>query len=203
MDVGDLTQAQQKVLRFVFRKISVGEASPSFGEIAAHFGYRSRMAAHKHVQALERKGYLKRTGDARGLRLREKAWQLFGIPILGKIPAGKSASEAEFLGALTPFDLYPQGEGHFALEVSGRSMARAGILPNDYVIVCQDVETRSGDIVVAQVDELHGDATVKRLAEREGQRWLDPESDDPSIEPIALNGGRILGKVVRVHCEVP
>ncbi len=52
MDAGDLTEAQQKVLRFVFRRISVGEASPSFGEIAAHFGYRSRMAAHKHVQAL-------------------------------------------------------------------------------------------------------------------------------------------------------
>ena len=203
MDVGDLTQAQQKVLRFVFRRISVGEASPSFGEIAAHFGYRSRMAAHKHVQALERKGYLSRTGDARGLRLREKAWALLGVPILGRIPAGKPASEAEFLGALTPYDLYPQGEGHFALRASGRSMARAGILPNDYVIVRQDVETHPGDIVVAQVDEVYGDATVKRLAARHGELWLEPESDDLSINPIPLNGGQILGKVVRVHREVP
>lgn len=202
MDFDDLTPTQQKVLTFIFRKVSVGEPVPSFGEIADRFGHRSRRAAYKHVEALERKGYLRMTGDVRGLRLREKAWQLLGIPILGKIPAGKPASEAEFLGALTPFDLYPQGEGHVALRVAGRSMVRAGIFPNDYVIVRRDVETHSGDIVVAQVDDLHGDATVKRLAERNGELWLEPESDDPSLEPIALNGGRIIGKVVRVHREL-
>lgn len=202
MDFGDLTRAQHRVLQFIFRKASVGEPAPSFGDIADRFGHRSRRAAYKHVLALERKGYLVRTGDARGLRLRTKAWQLLGIPILGRIPAGKPASEAEFLGALTPYDLYPQGEGHVALRVAGRSMVRAGIFPNDVVIVRRDVETQPGEIVVAQTDDLHGDATVKRLAERNGELWLDPESDDPSLAPIALNGGRIIGKVVRVHREL-
>lgn len=48
----------------------------------------------------------------------------------------------------------------FFLQVSGHSMAGAGILDGDYVVVDRSLSAKAGDIVVA---ELGGEFTLKRL----------------------------------------
>ena len=72
-------------------------------------------------------------------------------------------------------------------------MLNAGILPGDLAVVRRQQTARSGDIVVALLED---EATVKRLSLRNGQVWLLPENDD--YEPIDGNEAVVLGKVVAV-----
>ena len=58
------------------------------------------------------------------------------------------------------------------MRVQGKSMAGAGVLDGDHVVVDRSVIARPGHIVVALV---HGDRTLKRLQRRGGRLWLTPE----------------------------
>ncbi len=195
MDQPPLTPKQHDVLAFVFQGVRGAGRPPTLHEICAHFGFASDRAARDHLKALERKGYLRRAGVARGIELVwERVWRLFGIPILGRVPAGKPGlAEAEFVGALSPDDVYPTGPGLFALEGRGERMKDAGILPGDRVIVREGAEASPGEIVVALIDD---EATIKFLAERKGKRYLEPAN--PDYGPIELNGGKIVGRVIQV-----
>ena len=84
----------------------------------------------------------------------------------------------------------------FGLRVRGESMTGAGILPGDIVIVRQQAEAVSGDIVVALVGD---EATIKRFSLRRGQIELHPEN--PAFAPIIPGSDecRVLGKVVEVR----
>ena len=75
-------------------------------------------------------------------------------------------------------------------------MRDAAILSGDVVVVHRQPETRSGDIVVALVDD---EATVKRLKLRAGKIELHPAN--PAFDPIVPdpNAVQILGKVVEVR----
>ena len=72
-------------------------------------------------------------------------------------------------------------------------MLNAGILPDDLVVVHQQQDARSGEIVVALLED---EATVKRLRRKDGQVWLMPEND--AYSPIDGRNATILGKVSAV-----
>lgn len=202
MDLGDLTQRQSRVLRYIVDGVRKRGRAPTFREIRNRFGYASDNAVTRHLKALEAKGYITRRGAPLGLQVNwDRVWDVLGVPILGRVPAGAPRlAEAEFRGSLAPDDVYPAEAGVFALEVQGESMTGEGIRPGDLVIIREDVETRIGDIVVALVEDYDEEATVKKLAKRNGEYYLDPAN--PAYEPIKLNGGRIIGRVIRVIREL-
>ena len=72
-------------------------------------------------------------------------------------------------------------------------MRDAGILPGDLVVVHQQPDANSAEIVVALFED---EATVKTLRRKDGHIWLMPEN--PEYEPIDGDGCSILGKVVAV-----
>ena len=84
----------------------------------------------------------------------------------------------------------------FALRVRGESMTGVGILPGDVVIVRRQPIAKSGEIVVALVEN---DATVKTFKPR-GQR-VELRPENPAFESIVLEAGAvvILGKVIEVR----
>lgn len=55
-----LTRRQAALYDFVLDEIATRRAAPSFAEIAENFGYRSLATVHEHLQALERKGWIRR-----------------------------------------------------------------------------------------------------------------------------------------------
>lgn len=202
---GDLTERQFQVLRFLFRFWRRRGKPPTIAEICGHFGFASTRSAFDHLRALERKGYIDRVLGSRGIEIREKVWELFGLPILGRVPAGEPRlADAEFLGVMTPDDFYPQEEGLVVVKVQGESMVGAGILPGDYVVVREQPTADPGDIVLAAAREEAGEGevevTVKRLARRDGELYLEPANE--RYEPIPLDGGRILGVVIKVHRDL-
>jgi len=82
----------------------------------------------------------------------------------------------------------------FFVRVAGESMAGAGILPGDILVVDRSAAARDGCVVVAALD---GEFTVKRLRRRDGRAWL--AAAHPGYPPIALDPegeGQILWGVV-------
>jgi DNA polymerase V len=61
----------------------------------------------------------------------------------------------------------------FFVRVQGESMLKAGIHPNDILVVDRSIEPVSGKIVICA---LNGELTVKRLIRRQGQWQLKAEN---------------------------
>jgi len=194
-----LTARQREILDWVKGFIAEHGMPPTVREIGAHFGIASS-SVFDHLQALQRKGYLRR-GDlgARSLIIEDDGAgkdAVQEVPVIGRIPAGSPIDVAEGdLGTIPVAGSLLRGCGGFALRVCGDSMVEAGIHDGDYVIVREQDMAENGDIVVALID---GEATLKRFhREADGVR-LEPASG--KMEPIEVKSGdfRIEGKVIGV-----
>lgn len=69
----------------------------------------------------------------------------------------------------------------FMVRAMGDSMTGAGIYPGDVIVVDRAREARSGDVVVACLDNAF---TVKRLRLEAGKAVLEP--DNPAHKPLVL-----------------
>jgi repressor LexA len=186
----DLTPRQKAILRYIRDSLCRRGYPPSIREIGQRFDIASTNGVRYHLGVLEETGYLKREEyTSRGIRLADpKGTERFsaeGAPVLGRVPAGPLNLALEEVERWAPIDrsLFALGEGEtvFCLRVEGDSMAGAGILDGDLVVVRKSGQARSGQIVVARIGE---EATVKRL-ERKGRRVrLLPEN--PAYEPIEV-----------------
>ena len=79
-------------------------------------------------------------------------------------------------------------------------MIKAGIMPDDVVVVRKQDTAADGEIVVALVGE-ESEATVKRFFHEADHVRLQPENQ--TMEPIRSKDVRVLGKVVGLYRSVP
>ncbi|WP_245257354.1 LexA family transcriptional regulator [Pseudochrobactrum sp. AO18b] len=91
----------------------------------------------------------------------------------------------------------------FWWRVSGDSLIDEGIYDGDIIAVDRAGKARVGRVVLAVVD---GSITLKKLAKRDGQYWLDPKSKGNGFQPIRVNDqteiwGVIAGVVRRYSVE--
>lgn len=164
-----LSPKRQAVLAFLQEQARAG-VSPSLAEIAQAFGFASRNAAQKHVQALAEAGLIELLpNQKRGIRMLGGAARdaLLALPVLGWVAAGVPIGadiglDRQLWLDRTLFSLRPD----YLLQVQGDSMIDDGILDGDLVGVHRSSEARDGQIVVARVD---GEITIKRL-ERGAER---------------------------------
>ncbi len=201
-----LTGRQRQILDYLVREVRDKGYAPSVREIGVALGLRSPSTVHQHLMALENKGCIKRHGDRmRALEVMDKSLVQQGdgvvLPLVGKVSAGQPTLAEqhvdEYVGV--PPSLFGDVRGCFLLRVRGDSMAGAGILPGDLVIVRPQTHAAVRDIVVALVGE---DATVKRLAVTGETPVLLPEN--PAYQPIRDEFqviGRVMG-VLRQYQEV-
>jgi len=194
-----LTSRQQKLLTYILDSIRSSGRPPTVREICRAFGYRSTGTARDHLRALEAKGQLKKLrAKSRGLVPRNWPGILRAefppMPILGRVPAGGPLLAEENIEGTLDLSEEFAGQKVFALKVHGDSMIDAGICEDDLVVVRAQDHAEEGQIVVALVD---GEATVKRLARRNGKPWLQPAND--RYQPIPVEGDtKVLGKVIGV-----
>ena len=182
-------ESQAKILAYIRDEIQNKGYPPSVRDICAAAGLSSPSTVHSHLHRLEKAGYIKRAeGQNRSIRLVGE--ERSGVPILGTVAAGSPILAVEDAIGRLPYDPEHAGE-YFALRIKGDSMINAGILDGDTVIVARQETARTGEIVVAMVDD---GATVKRFYREDGHFRLQPEND--AMDPIIVNECRVLGKVV-------
>ncbi len=195
-----LTPRQRQVWGLIQRSIRDKDAPPTIRELRDSLRLRSLRGVTIHLDALVRKGYIRRSRHARGIRLvRNPEFQIQPVllPVVGTIAAGSPVlAEQNVEERLTVDPRWVPGPGCFAVRVHGDSMIGSGIAEGDYVVIRPQSEAQNGEIVAVLIE---GEATVKRLyRERGGRLRLQP--DNPAMEPLFVRpkhqSVRILGKVV-------
>lgn len=196
--IPSLTDRQTQVLGYIVGVLERHGAPPTVREIADRFGFASPGSVQRHLDALEKKGCLqRREGLARGIelnraRVREVIGLSDGIPLVGRVAAGRPIVAEENVERILHMDgLFPSDMELFALRVDGDSMVEAGIFPGDLVVVRPQPTAETGDVVAALVED---EGTVKRLAYHDDRPVLEPAN--PHYRPIVSDSIRIVGVVV-------
>jgi repressor LexA len=188
----DITDTQQAILAMIAERIDADGVPPSQVEIAHAFGFKGVRAAQYHLEALEQAGAIRRVpGQARGIRLvSSPAADLvpaagddpLRLPILGQVAAGLPIGADAGVQDMVLLDrVFFSPAPDYLLRVKGDSMRDEGILHGDLIGVHRTTDARSGQIVVARIDE---EITVKLLKiGKEGIRLLPR---NPDYAPIVV-----------------
>ncbi len=196
-----LTDRQRQVLDFIRRAIRADGFPPTVRDIAGHLGIISLNAIRRHLQALEKKGFIVvEPGKSRGIRIVGDDGESLvdvgesRVPLLGHIAAGPFSTAVEDVEDHFLMDPGYWGDTAevFLLRVRGDSMSPR-LEPGDLVAVHRQSHASPGDLVVAIVDD---EATVKELVmTRQGTFLLHPAN--PAYDDIPLGPGfSINGKVI-------
>lgn len=208
---GILTKKQEAVLKAIKNCYLENGYAPSLSELQQILCISTKRGVVGHLIALEKKGYIFRTSEPRGIHMVEEDDNivydyLVGVPILGYANAGIPlvSAEEENIGVLKiDQNILGKKENLFSLIVKGDSMDLAqidgkNITDGSYLVVQKDAETEDGDIVVAIIEN---GATVKRLKKNDDMIILYPDSSNPINKPIFIDHnteGILNGKVIKV-----
>jgi len=195
----DITDTQQAILDLIRTRLASEGMPPSQSEIAQAFGFSGVRAAQYHLEALEQAGAIQRVpGKARGIRLVQahpeevedgsgtsatsRADDALRLPVLGRVAAGAPigadiGSDDYVLLDRVFFSPAPD----YLLKVKGDSMRDEGIFDGDLIGVHRTRDARSGQIVVARLDE---EITVKLLKIGQDRIRLLPRN--PDYAPIEV-----------------
>lgn len=195
-----LTEIQNKILNFLIEQKVERRIPPSLAEIALRFGYKNRATVQQHLQAIERKGYIKKNPKlSRSIEITLEDKYFIPRSILGEVAAG------------SPLTIYPDSidtiqlptivkmpAESFLLRVKGDSLKDAFIFSGDVIIVKPDTEFANGQIVVAILEDA---AVVKRFYKKSGS--IELHSENSEYKPIVVEANdpkfKIVGSVVGIY----
>jgi repressor LexA len=210
----NITDTQRTIWLLIAERIEAEGMPPSQTEIARAMGFSSVRAAQYHLEALEKAGVIERVpGRARGLRLRQLPPDAdFGgavdvanepvnarinqatpvnedalrLPVLGQVaagvPIGADIGSDDFV--LLDRNFFSPAPDYL-LKVKGDSMREEGIFDGDLIGVHRTPDARSGQIVVARIDD---EITVKLLKIGKDRIRLLPRN--PDYDPIEVHPGQ-------------
>ncbi len=193
-----LTDTQTAILALISEHIEAEGVPPSQTEIARAFGFKGVRGAQYHLEALEAAGAIERIpGRARGIRVLQPptppqhelaldaAHEDAGIrvPLLGQVaaglPIGADIGSGDDYVLLDRVQFAPAPD--YVLRVKGDSMRDEGIFDGDLIGVHRTREARSGQIVVARIDD---EITVKLL--KIGKDFIRLLPRNPDFAPIVI-----------------
>jgi repressor LexA len=223
-----LTLRMRQLVDFLAAQSTTG-IGPTFDEMAAALGLRSKSDIHRLLKALEQRGYIRRLpGKTRAIELIRRPE--YRNPVVARIPLAKglpvtaSSNDASALvrvphfgrlsPGLSPFDLekptertltVPRGTlplGRcFAMDMRGDAMIEAGILEGDLVIIVEAGSADTGEIVLAEID--HVEVTLRRLCRKRAAIALEASNGAYATRIFAPDRVRILGRMCALIRKYP
>ena len=170
-----LTHKQHAFLEFLRDHVDHHKVWPTYREIVEHFEYRSPNSVTQNLQALTRKGFLRRGRD--GYALIEPPEKEGAIRVRGALRGGRLApAEA---GRLSLTTLFPDLTGLHALELSDDTDRTHELGEASYVFVAEG-EAPEGETVVVLGDN------------RLGLGRVGPDGTVETDEPF--DGAEVLGR---------
>jgi repressor LexA len=195
----ELTQRQLQVLQFITSFSDSNGYPPSQREIAGHLNVSGTLPVMKHLDALERKGYIKRDSVNRGITLKTGNSRHTSLPIVGTVRAGQLSTAIEDIqGYFSVDQMAVKGSDCFFLKIRGDSMINAGILDGDLALIRPQPNADNRDTVVAMVE---GEATVKWFFKEHDHIRLQPAN--PNMKPLLFypddGDVTIVGRVIGIY----
>jgi len=196
-----LTDKQERILSFIVDYVNDKGYPPSIREIGNHFHISSLRGVTVHLDALERKGHIKRASTSRSITVIGKTGatspvrSVAFVPLVGTIAAGVPITAMQNVEGQVPVpqEMVHHVNGAFALQVKGDSMIGAHIMPRDLVVIKPQPSAENGDLVAVLLGD---EATVKHIQfTGDGVRLLPA---NPAYEPIEIKreDSHIIGKVI-------
>ena len=196
-DFSQLTDRQREIYEFIEERMDTRGYGPTVREIGTAFKIKSPNGVMCHLKALEKKGLIrKERGAARAIQLVDRRPPTFGLPLFGKVAAGKPLPAVEQADDRLEVDGILGGKDRFALKVQGDSMIDDHIQDGDYVVIRKQATAENGEPVVAMIDN---EVTLKRFYKEEDHVRLQPSNE--KLSPIIVDDTkdiRILGVLVGV-----
>ncbi|MCY3020100.1 MAG: transcriptional repressor LexA [Planctomycetota bacterium] len=190
------TPKQLQILRMIHQYQQEHGYSPTYAELAKEL-HVSTITVFEHLEALERKGAIKRRRhEARSVEITEPSFLQHqqtrrALPVKGLIAAGApiEAIVTEPAEELPIGDVFNCKPNSYVLRVKGDSMVDDHILDGDMIVVESRETAHDGEIVVALDD--NGQATLKRIYHEGGKIRLQPAN--AAMPPIVVDHCRIQG----------
>lgn len=166
------TRRQKEVLDYILQFIETRGHQPSYQEIADHFRLASKGAVARHIEALERQGFLSRRSDDGAFSLEinpaESAEEMVCEISWMELPDSSDSTlsipdDPLFISVHTLGVLKPDKVAAF--KVANDAMLDDHICEGDIVILERRTLARDGDIVFAIVD---GERAVLKRIRRSG-----------------------------------
>lgn len=183
---------KQKLMNY-FKKF---KQIPTYDEMVKLFGLKSKGSLYRYVQKFIEEGIIEKTSTGKLIATS----QLYGLRVLGSVQAGFPTPAEEELADTMSLDewLIDNPEASYVLTVNGDSMIDAGIVQGDMVIVDRTKQPKTGDIVVAQVDN---DWTMKYFIQRGNKIFLRAANTRyPDIHPQnEMKIGGVVSSVIRKY----
>lgn len=195
--MGDpLTQRQHRVLQTIKHFVKDEGYTPSVREIGAAIDL-APATVQQHLEVLERKGYIRRSGESHGIEILSDRSRngVINIPIVGEIAAGiPIEAYEEHTESIAITSDISTNESAYALRVRGDSMIGDHICDGDLVIIEPSETVNDGEIGVAMLAD--GAVTLKRIMRDNNRIRLQPSN--AKFPPIYADEVRIRGRVTSI-----
>ena len=199
-----ITDRQKELLQFIYEYIKDAGYSPNFEEMREYLDVVSNQSVLDLLKKLEANNFIRKNNSiARSVRISSDGFRVLGVsPLvayLGITSAGLPLEAVEISGEweITPeSDVAQFRDNVFLLKISGDSMINAGIEDDDVVLVKEQKEFISGDIVLAQMGD---SSTIKRFISEDKPPYVYLKPENPKYDVVPLTDETELkGKVISV-----
>lgn len=198
-----ITKRQKELLSIIYNYIKGTGYPPTFEEMREALNVSSNQSVVDLLTQLEKKKVIKRgESAARGIAILPVGYQILDnpplAPFLGTSYAGAPLESFSIEGEWQQVssDVSQFQDQVFLLKISGDSMINAGINDGDVVLVKEQKEFVSGDIVLAQIDS---ESTVKRFISDDKPPFIYLKPENPEYEVIPFDERtRLKGKVISI-----
>ena len=193
-----LTKRQSQLLDHLRHCIAVQGYAPSLEEIAAHFGLSSVGTVHKHLKALEEKGFIRRQWNrSRAIEIVESSdGRARRVPVVGWLEGGQPIERMQSSQSVAVPEDLTGPEATVVLQVRGRNLHDECLDDGDYVVMARRDQIRDGETVVLVLAD--GSTQVKLLQHRGDQVLLHSRRNGGSPLSLPRRDVRIEGVVVGI-----
>ncbi len=198
---GQITKRQKQLLEVIYDFIKNSGYPPTFEEMRGNLEVSSNQSIVDLLQKLKNGGYIKRDEGARSIAILPLGYKTLDRPPLvafaGVASAGPSIEMIEMSGEWQTIsaDVAKFADQVSLFKVFGDSMINAGIDDGDVVLVKDQHEFVSGDIVLARLNG--SESTVKRFISEDKPPYvyLKPENPKYSLIPFT-DEMQLIGKII-------
>lgn len=191
-----ITEKQRNILTFIGEFVERENMAPSVYEIADFIGIKTS-TIFAHLRALQRKGALTRTSQARSIKLTETPQPKANDQHLIVMPL------EDISGALGEMMIDRQRLGtkgeFFAYKISDDAICNLGIFCGDVVIIRQSDVFNDGDIVAVKIGEETQILTA--YSKPQGKIELRPANPDFTTQTYIKSQITIRGVIVALQRE--
>lgn len=198
-----ITTRQKQLLGIIYQYIKDTGYPPTFEEMRESLDAASNQSILDLLEKLKNKKIIKRNeGIARSIAILPLGYEILGepslVPFLGATSAGAPLETIEISGEWKTLSggMTRLQDNVFLLRISGDSMINAGIEDGDTILVKEQKEFVSGDIVLAQIGD---ESTVKRFISEDKPPYIYLKPENPKYKNILFTDEtQIKGKVISI-----